>query len=135
MGPDALSRAYAPPNDAALCLSVSYQHQTTLPHSLEEIAKAQQSENTTAHLQSEISPRTAKERSISFEEQQGVWYRKVQGEKFQLVVPPSLRMAFLHYDHDNPLGGHLGQLKTLLKLLEVAWWPSVRKDVWEHVKS
>ncbi|KAL1269216.1 hypothetical protein QQF64_031505 [Cirrhinus molitorella] len=78
-------------------------------------------------------PRSVKEHSITFEDHQGVWYRK--GEKYQLVVPHSLIPDFLHYYQDNPLGGHLGRLKTLLKILEVAWWLSVRKDVWEYLKG
>ncbi|KAL0146720.1 hypothetical protein M9458_058060, partial [Cirrhinus mrigala] len=140
MGPDALSRVYEPPsNTAAPCLSISSHHSTTLPHSLEEIAKAQRVDNTITHLQAGLQPRSVKEQPITFEEQQGVWYRKVplksKGEEYQLVVPHSLINDFLHYYHDNPLGGHLGQLKTLLKILEVAWWPSVRKYVWGYVKG
>ncbi len=135
-----MSRVCEPPSSHAVpCLSIASHYLSTLPHSLEEIAEAQGLDNTIAHLQSGIQPRSAKEQPITFEDHQGVWYCKVslknKGEKCQLVVPQTLRTDFMHYYHGNPLGGHLGQLKTLLKILEVAWWPSVRRDVWQYIKS
>ncbi len=139
-GPDALSRVSEPASSHAVpCLSITSHHWSTLPHSLEEIAKAQGMDNTITHLHSGLQPRSAKEQPITFEDHQGVWYRKVplknKGGKYQLVVPQSMRTNFMHYYHDNPLGCHLGQLKTLLKIIEVAWWPSVRRDVWQYIKS
>ncbi len=140
MGPDALSRVHEPASSHAVpCLSITSHHCSTLPHSLEEIAKAQGMDDTVTQLHSGLQPRSAKEQPITFEDHQGVWYRKVplrnKGGKYQLVVPQSMRTNFMHYYHDNPLGGHLGQLKTLLKIIEVSWWPSVRRDVWQYIKS
>lgn len=138
MGPDALSRVYAPSSiDTAPCL-----HNVTPLNYLTSLT-GRNSESTTVstltHLKDGINPRSTKERSYSFEEQQGVLYWRVplknRGEKYQLVVPQALISDCLYYYQDNPLGGHLGQLKTLLKILEMAWWPTVSKDVWQHVKG
>lgn len=91
MGPDALSWVYVPSSDAAPCLSISSHHSSTLPHSLEEIAQTQRLDNTITHLQTGIQHRSVKEQPITFEDHQGVWYRKVP------VVSQSLTTNFLNY--------------------------------------
>lgn len=53
----------------------------------------------------------------------------------QVVVPAPLRQQFLQYAHDNPLSGHLGRMKTLRRLLNVVYWPTIRKDTWDHCKQ
>ncbi len=55
-----------------------------------------------------------------------------KGQKVQLVIPNAFRQTFLQYAHDNPLSGHLGKMKTLLRLLESVYWPSIRNDVWKY---
>ncbi len=51
MGPDALSRVCEIPSSHAVpCLSITSHHLSTLPHSLEEIAKVQGMDNTITHL-------------------------------------------------------------------------------------
>lgn len=52
-----------------------------------------------------------------------------KGQKLQLVIPSIHQKAFLQYSHDNPFSGHMGKLKTLLRLLETVYWPSIRTDV------
>uniref|UniRef100_A0A3B3S6V6 Gypsy retrotransposon integrase-like protein 1 n=1 Tax=Paramormyrops kingsleyae TaxID=1676925 RepID=A0A3B3S6V6_9TELE len=138
--PDALSRSFEPLCiQPSPCLVVSYKSHSDLPVTMAEIAKAQEDDHKMGKLRQDILQSPPHSNRISFVVHQGVWYRRVpladQGEKYQLVVPQTLVPEFLRYFHDNPLGGHLGRLKTLLRVLEVAWWPSVRKDVWEHTKA
>lgn len=90
------------------------------------LKKAQQAEMDLLWLTSTFPPPCSKDQAITFENIQGIWYKK---------VVKKLTQNFLHYFYDNSLAGHLGQLKTLLKILDVAWWPSVRKEVWSYIKS
>ncbi len=55
---------------------------------------------------------------------------KHQGETMQVIIPLTLREKFLQFAHTNPLSGHLGRMKTLRRLLNVVYWPEIRKDVW-----
>ncbi|KAL7858316.1 hypothetical protein AOLI_G00184180 [Acnodon oligacanthus] len=60
---------------------------------------------------------------------------KAGGHRDQLMIPSSLRPAIFKYGHDNPLSGHLGRLKTLMRILNMAYWPTIRKDVWDYCKQ
>ena len=139
--PDALSRAADPQSRVVMASCVDPKAgswATDLPTSLAEIAQAQALDDYVHEVKDKAAPGTQQADRIGWEIQQDVLYRtiptKEEGKKYQLVVPKSLVSPFLQYFHDNPIGAHLGRLKTLLRVLEGAWWPSVRKDVWQHVK-
>lgn len=131
--PDALSRS----PEGAICMSAAQAAWTMLPSSLQDVMAAQQADPVCEELR-RTQVRNPSGRH-SYEVQQGVLYRKVpskfDGYNFQLVVSEQLVLEFLAYFHDSPFGGHLGRMKTLLRVLEVAWWPSIRKDVWTYVRA
>lgn len=66
-------------------------------------------------------------------------YRKVthpfKGTHFQVYVPQSLRQTVMEAYHSNPLSGHFGRYKTQKRLMEVAFWPHMWRDVSEFVKN
>ena len=51
------------------------------------------------------------------------------------VVPQKMRKELLRQAHDSPSGGHLDAKKVLHQLLTRAWWPDIRQDVHNYVKS
>ncbi|KAL7841255.1 hypothetical protein SRHO_G00249460 [Serrasalmus rhombeus] len=110
-----------------------------LPVNLAEITLAQGEDDYIKGLMDQCNTSCAPNDRIRWEIQQDLLYRALPygegGVKYQLVVPKSLSVPFLKYFHDSPLGAHLGRMKTLLRILEVAWWPDIRKDVWQHVKE
>ena len=138
--PDALSRAPQPGNqsseEACVAVVATKSYWSNLPTSLQDIGKAQDSDTLCQELVHSVCEPTPGR--IHYQLQQGVLYRgvpsKYGGFNYQMVVPAVLIPEFLAYFHDSPFGGHLGRMKTLLKVLEVAWWPEIRKDVWGHVR-
>ena len=134
--PDALSRAPLPPQEGSVCVAVARARWSDLPSSLQDVEEAQQADALCQELCQTVGQPTPGR--IHHQLQQGVLYRgvpsKYGGFNYQVVVPAVLAPEFLSYFHDSPFGGHLGRMKTLLKILEVAWWPTIRKDVWGHVR-
>ncbi|XP_068211806.1 uncharacterized protein [Palaemon carinicauda] len=53
----------------------------------------------------------------------------------QIVVPSKFRRFILQEAHESEWGGHLGIRKTLSKVKDNFFWPSVKKDVVRHCKS
>lgn len=117
LGPNALSRVCGlVEGEDGHCLAITMSKcSSDIPHTLDETSQAQGNDSTISHLKSDPKNRKVQDQQISLEVHQEVLYRRVpvkkNGDKFQLVVPPTLISGFLHYFHDNPLGGHLGRLK------------------------
>lgn len=57
----------------------------------------------------------------------------VDGARFLLVVPASLRAAILHATHDDPTAGHLGFVRTLHRLKQNFYWPGMRRFAKQYV--
>lgn len=51
------------------------------------------------------------------------------------VVCAAHASAKVSYFHISPFGGHLRGMRTLLKILEVAWWPTVHKYLRSRVRA
>ncbi|XP_067265978.1 uncharacterized protein [Chanodichthys erythropterus] len=105
---------------------------SVLPFSSEEANSTQQDDYTLAIISS--TPQTDR---ITVINHQGLLYRQIQCKggqyRLQLVVPKALIERTLRSLHERTTERHHGRLKTLLSVLEVAWWPTVRKDVWRYV--
>lgn len=53
----------------------------------------------------------------------------------QLVVPQQYRHAIIQLSHAHRFSAHYGARNTLNKLLKVFYWPRMRKEVFDFVKS
>ena len=56
------------------------------------------------------------------------------GEKCQIVLPLSVRNSVLEVAHDG-FGGHLGVHKTYQKILNHFFWPGMKKDVADFIRT
>lgn len=134
--PDALSRAPVVVN-GNVCVAMAKTYWADLPTSLSDIELAQKGSLLCDELKE--ADHQTKAGRVHYQEQQGVLYRCVPsrhgGFNYQVVVPEEMVTQFLKYFHSSPFGGHLGRMKTLRKVLEVAWWPTIRKDVWKYVQQ
>ena len=53
----------------------------------------------------------------------------------QLVLPKQCRKTVLHLAHTIPLAGHMGRDKTIRRILQRFYWPTVFKDTADYCRS
>ena len=53
----------------------------------------------------------------------------------QIIIPRIYRKDILSLAHDSPMAGHLGINKTYSKILNHFYWPKMKQDVKEYLKS
>ena len=60
-----------------------------------------------------------------------VWFK----QKCMLVPKAKLRLALLKECHDGPVAGHRSVKPTLAELVKYYYWPNLRDDVEQYIKS
>jgi hypothetical protein len=85
--------------------------------------------------------KTAPHRRILKGEFEGVWSVDEYGlarRGGRAYVPhdPATRQEILYVNHDDPWqGGHFGEHRTGASIMRHYWWPHVRRDILEYVKT
>ncbi len=59
----------------------------------------------------------------------GLLYRESKEDGMQLVVPKTQRREVLNLGHSIPWAGHLGFMKTLMRIAKRFYWPRMYSDV------
>ena len=87
----------------------------------------------------EIQEWRSRERPQQMTSIQGVLCRKwkpgTSEELVQVVLPKSQRGQVLELAHNVPMAGHRGQERTLQRICGRFWWPGLKTDVKQYVRS
>ena len=62
-------------------------------------------------------------------------WEEVSGDRLLLMVPEKLKNKVISYNHDLPLTGHMGIVKTIARVKQSFMWYGLTKDVELYVKS
>jgi len=91
------------------------------------------------HAKSEHVATSGKTASAKFIVERGLLYRVYETESGketkQLAVPSTLRKGVLSLAHESIMAGHLGNMKTLDRVLNHFAWPGIAGDVSRHCRS
>ncbi|CAF3004538.1 unnamed protein product [Rotaria sp. Silwood2] len=64
-----------------------------------------------------------------------VVYRVTSKSSRVPYLPKSLIPSVLHFYHDHPLSGHFGVHRTLSRIHDKFWWPTMRKSISNYIAS
>ena len=71
--------------------------------------------------------------------QHGILYRDVSRDPttstWRIFLPQDLRLYAMQELHDSPLHGHMGIDKSIDNISSRFWWPTLREDVTQYVRS
>ena len=110
-----------------------------LPISKEELIGYQKEDPT---LEAERAAATGEKNTAvgeGFLFRDGLLYRNKRGYLGdivdQLVIPTQCRSTIIRLAHEVPLGGHLGRKKTIQRIGQRFYWPTLYRDVANHCRS
>lgn len=109
----------------------------------DELIRLQKLEKEFEHLfEMANMPQTKNFKSSHYFMKNGVLMRSWRDKKApsgaemqQIVVPKLLRAKLLNMAHDIPLAGHLGTAKTLQRLQQNFYWPTIVKNTKEYCRT
>ena len=108
----------------------------------EQLIKFQQDDNSLERLRKFAEPKIKGNRSVHFEEKEGILYcvfshPKLNGgnEIRQVVVPGNLRNQVMRLAHSSLMEGHMGIRKTSDRILSNFYWPCLHDDVARFCRS
>src|ERR1700691_5980076 len=76
-------------------------------------------------------------RNFEYDGEHGVLYKISQQDKnYRRIVIPTHRVReTLSIFHDHPLARHQGVSRTLEQVAQNYWWPQMKQDVQEHIRT
>jgi putative transposase len=103
-----------------------------------EWREAQESDEWCQSLYQKLPDKTTRPRG-RFTKKNDLWCLEqptINGPRYRVCVPNKLRWAAVAMVHDSPDGGgHFGRRKTLEKLEARFYWPTLRPDLNEYIKT
>ena len=127
-------------------VSVDVGHNGQLPSGREALMKAQKADPEVRDLVGQaVTPQEVETVPVCYFLKSGILMRKYRPPEvpaddewkvvYQIVVPNCYRQEILHMAHELPVAGHLGINKTQDRILQHFFWPGLRRDVAEFVKT
>ena len=102
----------------------------------EQLIKFQHDDSSLERLRTFTEPKIKGNRSVHFEEKEGILYRVFSHPKLnegneirQVVVPGNLRNQVIRPAHSLLMGGHMGIRKASDRILSKFYWPRLHDDV------
>ena len=108
----------------------------------EELIKMQEEDETLSwarqQAEKKIVKKNKKDHEVSFFKSRGILkrgFRKGRDWKTQVCIPQPLRRKVIQLGHDMPMSGHMGRKRTLERIWEEFYWPSMSAQVARYVMS